>query len=359
MSQEKQDERFMRIALELAKRGLGNSFPNPAVGCLVVKNNEIKGRGWTAPGGRPHAETIALEHAGKDAENATVYVTLEPCCHHGKTPPCTDALIKAGIKRVVIATGDPDQKVSGKGIIALKKAGIEISTGICKKAADEINAGFFSKILKNRPLITLKIATTSDGKITMEPEKKSWFTGDKAKDFVHFLRMKNDAIMVGVGTILADNPKLTCRLPGLEKYSPIRIIMDSNLRTPETAEIIKTSDTTPTWIFTNKKDKLGKAEIIEMQNKENGMINLKNALEKLAEKGITRLLVEGGTEIVKSFLSSGFVDKLIWISSDQAKGAKKAPDISILIKNYASRMHKEEEFFLGNDKVLIFSAKTT
>ncbi len=223
------DHRFMQAALSLARRNLGQTWPNPSVGALVVKDGRIIAQGWTARGGRPHAETQALDASRRSTrKGATLYVTLEPCSHHGKTAPCTEAIIKAGISRCVIACRDPNPQVNGKGIEQLKKAGIEVIEHICEKEAREINRGFFSVIEKKRPYIALKIATSLDGKI--DCPQKPWITGEQARAYGHLLRSRYDAIATGIGTVLADDPLLTCRLPGLEDRSPVRIVFDSTRR---------------------------------------------------------------------------------------------------------------------------------
>lgn len=349
------DIRYMQIALSIAARGIGLTAPNPSVGCVIVKNDVIVGRGWTAAGGRPHAETQALKSAAELAKGATAYITLEPCCHQGETSPCTDALIRAGIYRVVIATGDLHPKVSGKGIAALKKADIEITEGICEEEAKQLNAGFFSVVSKNRPLVTLKLATTLDGKIATSYGESQWITCEKARRFAHLLRYRNDAVMVGVGTVLADNPSLTCRLPGLEKYSPIPIIMDSNLRTPPDSKIAENG-----WIVTwSVKDRgrktknchpehsnvscevegsqrilysatsdsvqndLAKQTVLNtlfVKPSSDGRIDLQATLEEIAKRGVTRLLVEGGAALAASFLKAGLVDKLVWFHAPAVLG---------------------------------------
>lgn len=265
----KSDKKFMDIALRLSRRGLGIVAPNPAVGCVIVKDGQIVGRGWTAPGGRPHAETESLKRAGENAKSATAYVTLEPCCHHGKTPPCSRALIDAGIKRVVIACEDPNPKVSGKGIKELQAAGVKVEMGLCKKEAEEINAGFFLKIKENRPFVTLKLAVSNDEMLGRKNERTQ-ITGELATAYAHLLRKTHDAIMVGSNTLKIDKPKLTCRLPGLEHTSPL---------------------------------------IVEATH------DLRKKLSELAEQGVTRLLVEGGTILAQSFLDNGLVDEIIIIKN--------------------------------------------
>jgi len=214
------DVRSMQAALALARRGLGTVWPNPAVGCVIVKEGRVVGRGWTQPGGRPHGETEALRRAGEGAVGATAYVSLEPCCHWGQTPPCVDALIAAGIRRVVVPLEDPDPRVAGGGLRRLHEAGLEVETGLCAAEAAEVNAGFFSRLRLGRPLVTLKLGTSLDGRIATASGESQWITGPPARERAHALRAAHDAIMVGTGTALADDPQLTCRLPGLAQRSP-------------------------------------------------------------------------------------------------------------------------------------------
>src|SRR3546814_156950 len=238
----------MDMALDLARRGLGRVWPNPAVGCILVRDRRIVGRGWTQPGGRPHAETVALAQSGAAAQGATAYLTLEPCSHHGKTPPCADALVAAGIARAVVAVGDPDPRVNGNGLARLRKAGVTVELGLRSDEAAELNAGFFTRTLVGRPLVTLKLATTLDGRIAIHDGQSRWITGETARAWAHGLRARSDAIMVGSGTVLADDPQLTCRLPGLEDRSPVRIVVDSRLRIPLTARLFSTAREIPTWL---------------------------------------------------------------------------------------------------------------
>ncbi|MBX6375722.1 MAG: bifunctional diaminohydroxyphosphoribosylaminopyrimidine deaminase/5-amino-6-(5-phosphoribosylamino)uracil reductase RibD, partial [Acetobacteraceae bacterium] len=241
----------MRAALALARRGLGNAWPNPAVGCVLVRDGRVVGRGWTQPGGRPHAETEALRRAGPEgARGATAYVTLEPCSHHGRTPPCCDALIAAGVARVVVALQDPDSRVNGRGIARLRAAGIAVETGLCEAEARAINAGFIRRIHLGLPLVTLKLATTLDGRIATATGESRWITGPEARREAHALRARHDAVLVGSGTVLADDPDLTCRLPGMAKTPVLRVVADSRLRTPPAARLVATARQVPTWIVT-------------------------------------------------------------------------------------------------------------
>ena len=227
-----QDARFMALALALGRRGLGRTWPNPAVGAVIVKDGIIIGRGWTQPGGRPHAEIEALRRAGEAARGATLYVTLEPCSHYGKSPPCADAIIAAGLSRVVSALEDPNPEVAGAGHARLRAAGIAVDIGIGAEEARHDHAGHIRRMRDGRPHVILKLAVSADGKAGAPGRKPLAITGEAARERVHLLRAQSDAIMVGIGTALADDPMLTCRLPGMEKYSPVRVVLDSALRLP-------------------------------------------------------------------------------------------------------------------------------
>ena len=242
----------MGIALALARRGLGRVWPNPAVGCLLVREGRIIGRGWTGSGGRPHAETEALRRASASggAAGATAYVTLEPCGHTGKTPPCAKALVEAGIGRAVVAATDPDPRVNGRGIAMLEAAGIEVTLGVRAAEARALNAGFLSRVEQGRPLVTLKLATTLDGRIATHTGASRWISGPVARDWTHALRAMSDAIMIGSGTALADDPELTCRLPGMTDLSPVRVVVDRRLRLPLTSRLVRDAKRQPTWLIT-------------------------------------------------------------------------------------------------------------
>src|SRR5258708_2889973 len=242
------DRDYMAGALTLARRGLGRVWPNPTVGAVLVNDGRVVGRGWTQPGGRPHAETEALRRAGAAARGAALYVTLEPCAHHGKTPPCADALVEAGIARAVVALEDPDPRVSGRGLARLSQAGIPVQLGVGETEAKEINLGFFTRLAIGRPMLTLKLATTLDGRIATRSGESRWITGEPARALAHFLRANHDAVLVGVGTALVDDPLLTCRLPGLVERSPVRVVVDGHLRLPLTSALAASAKHTPTWI---------------------------------------------------------------------------------------------------------------
>ena len=293
----------MRIALRLASRNLGITWPNPSVGALIVKDGRIVGQGITARGGRPHAETEAIAQAGENARGATLYVTLEPCSHHGQTPPCAEAIIKAGIARVYIACSDPNPLISGRGIALLRQAGIDVMEQLCEAQALELNRGFFSVISKGRPFVALKIASSMDGKIAYPPlpagEGPRWITGEQSRAYGHLLRSRYDAIATGIGTVLADDPLLTCRLSGLEDRSPVRVVFDRQGRLPKDSNLMKTQADVPVWTLTSPSP----------AQRERG---LKDALSHLANRGITRLLVEAGAELSTAFLQSGLVDRIYW-----------------------------------------------
>jgi len=325
----------MRAALGLARRGLGVVWPNPAVGCVIVKEGRVVGRGWTQHGGRPHGETEALRRAREAAREATAYVTLEPCCHWGRTPPCTDALIAAGVRRVVVALEDPDARVAGEGIRQLQAAGLEVETGLCGEEAAEINAGFFCRLRLGRPLVTLKLATSLDGRIATPRGESQWITGPAARDQAHALRASHDAIMVGTGTALADNPQLTCRLPGLAHRSPVRVVIDRNLRMPPTLRLISEANDHPTWILTLSSANPGRRQafadrgvtLIDLEPNGDGRIGLADALGALGKRGITRLLVEGGGQFAAALVRARLVDRLTWVHAPLLLGGDSIPAI--------------------------------
>jgi diaminohydroxyphosphoribosylaminopyrimidine deaminase/5-amino-6-(5-phosphoribosylamino)uracil reductase len=323
----------MRAALALAARGLGRTWPNPAVGCVLVRDGVVVGRGWTQPGGRPHAETEALARAGAAARGATAYVSLEPCSHTGRTPPCADALIAAGIARVVAAVEDPDPRVSGRGVAMLRAAGIRVDRGPCADDAAELNAGFFLRIKRGRPLVSLKLATSLDGRIATHSGDSRWITGEAARRRAHGLRAMHDAILVGTGTALADDPVLTCRLPGLGERSPVRVVLDRQLRLPASAKLLATARDVPTWvIMTAAGDALRRrslegvgVEIIEVAAAPDGRLSVSATLQALGARGITRLLVEGGSALSASLLQQDLVDRLYWFRSASVIGGDGLP----------------------------------
>lgn len=318
------DRHYMSLALRLAGRGLGRTWPNPSVGCVVVKDGRMIGRGWTQSPPGNHAEVEALNRAGKRALGATAYVTLEPCCHYGRTPPCTMALIHAGVRRVVVAATDPFSRVDGRGIEQLRQTGIRVDIGLMREEAEALNAGFLLNVTKNRPMVTLKLATSLDGKIATRSGESQWITGERARASGHRLRASHDAIMIGSGTALADDPALTCRLPGLDDRSPVRVVLSRRCRLPLSSRLVVTARDLPTWLVTSvdappaavaELQKAG-VDVIQMELGADRVIeDLTEVLAGLAERGITRLLVEGGAGLAGSLLRAGFVDRLAWFQA--------------------------------------------
>ncbi len=326
------DAAFMVAALSLAARNLGDTWPNPAVGCVIVKDNIVIGRGWTQSGGRPHAETEALKRAGSSAKGATAYVTLEPCSHHGKTPPCADALIAAGIARVVVATIDPDPRVAGQGIARLKAAGIQVDVGLAKAPAERLNAGFFLRVGQNRPLYALKTASSLDGRIALSNGDSKWITGPEARQAVQALRARYDAILIGSGTALADDPELTCRLEGYEGRPKVRIVLDRRLRLPLTSRLVKSARDIPTWVVTSEVGRKAEAlveagvDVITAKSDALGLV--------LAERGITRVLVEGGGQVAAAFLKAHMIDQITWFRAGGIIGSEGIPAVGDLQATY-------------------------
>jgi diaminohydroxyphosphoribosylaminopyrimidine deaminase/5-amino-6-(5-phosphoribosylamino)uracil reductase len=318
-----EDERFMAAAIRLSRRHLGLTATNPSVGCLIVKDNAVIGRAATALGGRPHAEPQALAEAGEAARGATAYVTLEPCSHYGKTPPCAEALIAYGVARVVISVTDPDQRVSGRGIAMLRDAGIEVDAGILEEEGRRSLAGYLMRQTRNRPYVTLKLAVSADGMIGKTGEGQVRITGDIARAQVQVLRAESDAILVGIGTAIADDPELTCRLPGLESRTPLRIVIDEQLQLPLGSRLVKTaqryglvvvagdlpsSDENTDKAFLGRRTALDAAgaEVLQSNSGEPGEL-----LEALGTRGISSLLVEGGARTAQRFLAADLVDRIL------------------------------------------------
>ncbi len=318
----------MRGALALAGRGLGQVAPNPAVGCVLVAAGRVVGRGWTQVGGRPHAETEALARAGTAAKGATAYVTLEPCAHHGLTPPCVEALVAAGITRCLIALEDPDDRVSGRGIEGLRAAGIDVEVGLCRDEAAELNRGYLLHRTARRPLVTLKLATSLDGRIATGSGESRWITGPLSRARGHLLRATHDAILVGSGTAVADNPRLDVRLPGLTERAPLRVLLDGRLRLPLTHDLVARAAEQRTCIVTRvDADVLRLAayseaglEVVQVEADDFGNMSLTKALGALADLGVTRLLVEGGGRVAAALLQLGLVDRLVWFRAAMAIG---------------------------------------
>jgi diaminohydroxyphosphoribosylaminopyrimidine deaminase/5-amino-6-(5-phosphoribosylamino)uracil reductase len=324
------DQRFMQLALTLGRRGQGRTWPNPAVGAVVVMDGIIVGRGWTQPGGRPHAEPVALERAGEAARGATLYVTLEPCSHLGKSPPCADAIIAAGIARVVSAIEDPNPEVAGQGHAKLRAAGIAVDIGLGAAEAAHDHAGHFRRVRDKRPHVILKLAVSSDDRIAAAGHRPVAISGETAKARVHLLRAQCDAILVGIGTVLADDPLLTCRLPGMEARSPVRVVLDRALRIPGTSKLVHSARETPLWVMTSSMSeapaamKLGAAgaHVIRVATTSAPPgLDLLAVLHALSIGGITRLMVEGGARVASSFVAAGLVDEVWLLRGPEAIGA--------------------------------------
>jgi diaminohydroxyphosphoribosylaminopyrimidine deaminase/5-amino-6-(5-phosphoribosylamino)uracil reductase len=321
------DRRYMQLALTLGRRGLGQTWPNPSVGAVVVKDGVIVGRGWTASGGRPHAEPQALARAGEQARGATLYVTLEPCSHQGKSPPCADAIIAAGVRRVVSAMEDPNPEVKGQGHARLRAAGIEVSVGLGEDIARRDHVGHISRIILGRPFVTLKLALSADEKIGAAGRRPVAITGEKVRERVHLYRAESDAILVGVGTALADNPRLDCRLPGMADRSPVRVILDRNLRLPPSGHLARTARQRPLWIFGDRAAEPAAATLLEAEGahiihvpQSVDGVDLHGVVRELASRGITRLMVEGGARIAASLLKADLVDEAWIYRSDTVIG---------------------------------------
>ena len=335
------DQRFMELALTLGRRGQGRTWPNPAVGAVVVRDGVIVGRGWTQPGGRPHAEPEALARAGEAARGATLYVTLEPCSHFGKSPPCADAVIAAGVARVVCAIEDPNPEVAGHGHARLRAAGITVDIGLGAAQAARDHAGHFRRVRDKRPHVILKLAVSADDRIAAAGHRPVAITGEAAKARVHLLRAQCDAILVGIGTVLADDPLLTCRLPGMDARSPVRVVLDRALRISGTSRLVHSARETPLWVMTSNLSeapaamKLGAAgaQVIRVATTTAPTapgLELSAVLHALAEKGITRLLVEGGARVASSFVAAGLVDEVWLLRGPGTIGADGVPALDAL-----------------------------
>lgn len=322
------DTEHMRAALALARRGLGGTWPNPSVGCVIVRDGRVMARGVTAPGGRPHAEAVALALAGAAARGATAYVTLEPCSHHGRTPPCADGLIEAGVARVVVACGDPDPRVDGRGLARLRAAGVAVTTGVLRAEAEALQVGFLTRVRLGRPMVTLKLASTLDGRIATASGESQWITGAEARRAGHALRGNHDAVLVGVGTVLADDPALTCRIPGWRQRPVVRVVLDTRLRTPLGSQLVRTARVAPTWLMHGpdalavRRAMLTEAGVMLMEVPAGaGGLDMTGVLQVLGEAGLTRVLAEGGAGMSGGLLRSRLADQLAWFHAPAVMGA--------------------------------------
>src|SRR5664280_1234460 len=353
------DARFMSLAFTLGRRGLGNTWPNPAVGAVIVKDDVIVGRGWTQAGGRPHAEVEALHHAKKAAQGATLYVTLEPCSHQGKTPPCADAIIKAGIARVVSALEDPNPEVAGKGHERLRAKGITVDIGLRADEARRVHAGHIMRVQNGRPYVMLKLAVSADGKAGLAGRKPVAITGETSRVRVFQMRAASDAIMVGIGTVLSDNPQLTCRLPGMFERSPVRVVLDAKLKLPLATSVVATVRETPTWVFTSSKPSAIAEEILQQKGCKvfrvgdvDGRLDLD---EVLKEQGITRLMVEGGPKVAGAIAAAGLVDEVALLRGEKTIGANGIEPLEGMpLNGFPGQLHARGSEKLGPDTLDIF-----
>ncbi len=354
----------MAHALRIAARGLGRTWPNPAVGCVIINDNVIVGRGWTQPGGRPHAEVMALGQAGEAARGATAYVTLEPCAHHGKTPPCAEALIAAGVKRVVSALQDPDPRVSGKGHAMLRAAGIEVTESILQSEATRANAGFLKRVTQGLPFVTLKLATTLDGRIATASGESRWITGPAARRAVHTMRLNHDAVLIGSGTARADDPDLTVRELGA-LHQPIRIVMDSRLSHSPDSRLGKTAKTSPVWLLHSadapaerRAAWTGQGATLLQTACENESLNPRAALQTLAAQGLTRIFCEGGGTLAASLIRTQLVDDLALFTAGALIGGDGQPSLAAMnltaLKD-APRLTLRETKTIGPDAYSLWS----
>ncbi|MBV8752278.1 MAG: bifunctional diaminohydroxyphosphoribosylaminopyrimidine deaminase/5-amino-6-(5-phosphoribosylamino)uracil reductase RibD [Hyphomicrobiales bacterium] len=358
----------MALALALGRRGLGNTWPNPSVGAVIVREEPhgpvVVGRGWTQPGGRPHAEVEALRRAGAAARGATIYTTLEPCSHFGQTPPCADAIIAAGIARVVSALDDPNPEIAGEGYRRLRAAGITVVTGVGVEEARRTHAGHVRRMREGRPQVTLKLAVSADGKAGLPGRRPIAITGEAVRERVHRCRAMHDAILVGIGTAVADDPLLTARLPGMLQRSPVRVVLDSTLRLSPESKLARGAREVPLWILTGPDAPSGRADALRACGAEvlpvggsGDRRDLAAALKLIAARGITRLLVEGGPTVAAAFLTAGLVDTAVLLRSPVVIGedginALEGVPLTALTQSAQLRSRGVES--VGSDTVEIF-----
>jgi diaminohydroxyphosphoribosylaminopyrimidine deaminase / 5-amino-6-(5-phosphoribosylamino)uracil reductase len=365
----KHDERFMALALSLGRRGQGRVWPNPAVGCVIVKDGRIVGRGWTQPGGRPHAETVALGQAGTAARGADVYVTLEPCAHTGKTPPCATALIAAGVKRVIATVTDPDPRVAGRGFAMLKDAGIKVETGCLADAAAQDHAGFILKTDLDRPFVTLKLANSFDGRIATATGESQWITGPDARRLVHAMRARHDAVLVGAGTARSDDPSLTVRDLGIGHHHPVRVVASRRLDVPLMGRLARSAKEIPLWMchgpdadpnLVSAWQGLG-AHLFCCAVR-GAQLDTGDVLRQLAKAGLTRVLCEGGSALSASLLAADLVDELVGFTAGLSIGAEGLPSVGALglsALSDAPRFNLVDVRAIGGDVMHCWTRNTT
>ena len=358
------DGKRARTRLSLGRRGQGRVWPNPSVGCVVVKNGRVAGRGWTADGGRPHAEVCALEQAGEASRGATAYVSLEPCAHHGKTPPCANALLAAGDDRVLTAIDDPHPRVSGAGHPTIREAGIALETGVCKGEAARDHAGFLLRVRNGRPLVTLKLALSIDGRIATASGESQWITGPAARRIGHVLRASHDAVLVGGGTARADNPRLTVRGLG-QVRQPVRVVASSALNLPAPLRLVETLDQSPVWVMcgegadARRADELttNGARLLRVRLNDENRLDPKALLERLGAEGLTRVYCEGGGELAASLLRAGLVDRIAVFSAGIGLGGDALPglgDMGLSQLSEATRFRLRDVRRVGSDTMTVW-----
>ncbi len=355
-----QDHAFMRLALRLAAKGLGRTSPNPAVGALIVQSGELVGRGFHRRAGEPHAEVEALEEAGEAARGSTLYVNLEPCSHYGRTPPCAEALIRAGVRRVVVGMVDPNPLVQGKGIECLERAGIEVTVGVLREACERLNEDFSSLMRRGRPLVTLKLAASLDGKIAAASGDSHWISGEASRRWVHRLRNQVDAVLVGAGTVEKDNPRLTCRIRG--GRDPLRVILDGRLRISPEARVLVQPSEARTLVVTAVRRSSPKVRLLEGRGAEvlclpghEGEVAFLEVLQELGKRGIKSVLIEGGARVAASALRAGAVDKVLFFYAPKllgGDGKEMVGSLGIRQVAQALAVHKIEVRRFGEDVVI-------
>ena len=362
------DARFMTLALALGRRGLGNTWPNPAVGAVIVRHESqgpvVVGRGWTQPGGRPHAEVEALRRAGVAARGATIYTTLEPCSHFGQTPPCADAIIAAGAARVVSALDDPNPEIAGEGYRRLRAAGITVVTGVGAEEARRAHAGHVRRMREGRPHVTLKLAVSADGKAGLAGRRPAAITGETTREHVHRWRGMNDAILIGIGTALADDPLLTVRLPGMMQRSPVRVVLDSALRLPPDGKLARGARDVPLWILTAPDAPSARGDALRATGAEvlpvdgsGDRRDLAAVLKLIASRGVTRLMIEGGPMVAAAFLTAGLVDEAVLLRSATAigpDGIDALEGLPLTALTQSAQLHSRGVETLDADTVEIF-----
>jgi len=368
VAQQETDRTWMRRAIALAWRACGRVAPNPAVGAVIVRDGVVVGEGCTKPPGGPHAEIVALREAGERARGATLYVTLEPCTHYGRTPPCVEAILRAGIARVVIGVRDPYPEVDGRGIAALRAAGLAVEVGVEAEAAAEVIAGYLKRLRTGLPEVTLKYAMTLDGRLATRTGHSRWITGPEARRYVHQLRDRHDAILVGVETVLQDDPELTTRLDPADAgddgpHHPLRVVLDSRARTPLSARLLARTIPGQTLIVTTElapPERLAAlreagAEVVVVPSR-CGTVDLASSLQALAERGVNSVLVEGGGRVLGAFFDAGFVDRVVAFVAPLLVGGRQAPvplaGHGVETMDEALRLHDLRIYQLGTDVVI-------